>query len=47
MINIIICDDNVKDANKIEKIVKRYFNKMDFNVYKYNDYDNNFFKIVS
>ena len=47
MINIIICDDNVKDANKIEKIVKRYFNKMDFNVYKYNDYDNKFFKIVS
>lgn len=47
MINIIICDDNVSDANKIEKIVKRYFNKMEFNTYKYNDYDSKFFKIVS
>lgn len=46
MINIIICDDNIRDANKIEKIVKRYFNKMEFNIYKYNDYDSKFLKII-
>lgn len=46
MINIIICDDNIRDANNIEKIVKKYFNKMKFNIYKYNDYNNKFLKII-
>lgn len=46
MINIIICDDNIRDANNIEKIVKKYFNKMKFNIYKFNDYNNKFLKII-
>lgn len=47
MINIIICDDNVKDANKIEKLVRNYMYNMEYNLYKYNDYDKNFLKIIS
>lgn len=47
MINIIICDDNVKDANKVEKLVRNYMYNMEYNLYKYNDYDKNFLKIIS
>ena len=47
MINIIICDDNVRDANKIEKLVKNYFNKMDYNIYKFNDYNNKFLNLIN
>lgn len=47
MINIIICDDCVNDVNKIEKIVKDYLKNIDFNIYKYYDFDKNFLKIVN
>ena len=47
MINIIICDDNIRDANNIEKIVKKYFNKMKFNIYKFNDYNNKFLNLIN
>ena len=46
MINIIICDDNVKDANKVEKIVKDYMYNIEYNIYLYNDFDKNFLKII-
>lgn len=46
MINIIICDDNVRDANRIEKYVRNYMYCLDYNLYKYNDYDKNFLKII-
>lgn len=46
MINIIICDDNIRDANRVEKLVKMYFYKIEHTIYKYNDYSKNFFKIV-
>lgn len=46
MINIIICDDNVKDANKVQKIVKDYMNNIEYNIYLYNDFDKNFLKII-
>ena len=47
MVNIIICDDVVSDVNKVEKIVKDYFKNIEFNIYKYYDFDNNFLKIVN
>lgn len=47
MINIIICDDNIRDANKIEKLVKIYFNKMDYKIYKFNDYNNKFLNLIN
>lgn len=46
MINIIICDDNLMDANKIEKIVKEYMHNLEYNIYKFNDYDKKFLKII-
>ena len=46
MINIIICDDNKRDASSVEKIVRDYCKKMDYKIYVYNDYDKNFIKIV-
>lgn len=47
MINIIICDDIVDDVNKIEKIVKNHFKTLKYNIYKFNDFDKNFMKIVN
>lgn len=46
MINIIICDDIVNDANKIERIVKNHFKGLEFNTYMFYDFDKKFFKIV-
>lgn len=46
MINIIICDDNIRDANNIEKLVRKYFNKIEHKIYKFNDYNNKFLKII-
>ena len=46
MINIIICDDCVNDVNKIEKIVKGYFKNLEYSIYKYYDFNKEFFKII-
>lgn len=47
MLNIIICDDCVNDVNKIEKIVRDYLKNIEFNIYKYYDFDKNFLKIIN
>ena len=46
MINIIICDDNVRDANKAKSFVEDYLFSTEHNTYVYNDYDKNFLKII-
>ena len=46
MINIIICDDNIRDANNIERLVKDYMLNIEHNIYVYNDFDKNFLKII-
>lgn len=46
MLNIIICDDDVSDVDKVEKIVKDYLKNLDINIYKYYDFNKEFFKIV-
>ena len=46
MLNIIICDDNVNDVNKIERIVKNHFKTLKYNIFKYYDFDKNFLKII-
>ena len=47
MYNIVICDDIVNDANKIERIVKKHLKGLDFKIYMFYDFDNKFFKIVN
>jgi len=47
MLNIIICDDCLNDVNKIEKIVRDYLKNIEFNIYKYYDFDKNFLKIIN
>ena len=46
MINIIICDDNVKDANRVEHIITKYMNNIEYKIHMYNDYDKEFLKII-
>ncbi len=47
MINIIICDDNLRDANKVEKIVKKSLKNFEHKIYIFNDYDKDFMKILN
>lgn len=46
MINIIICDDNLMDANKVEKVIKKYFKYLEHNIYMFYDFDKSFMKII-
>ena len=48
MLNVIICDDNTMDLNKIVKIVEKFMNSnnLSYKKYIFTDYDNNFLKIV-
>lgn len=46
MLNIIICDDNVKDANKVERIVKKHFKGLNYTIFMSYDFDKNFMKIA-
>ena len=41
MINVIICDDNEKDKNNAEKIVKKFMfkNKQDYKIHTFEDYN--------
>ncbi len=47
MINIIICDDNLMDANKIERIVKRHMQGLEYQVHMFKDYNKEFMRILS
>ena len=49
MINFIICDDIEKYRKMIENIVSKYMmkNKLEYKTYIYNDYDEDFMKMVS
>lgn len=47
MVNIIICDDNNKDRNNIEKITKSFMDrkKIEYNIYSFDDYNKKFYNI--
>ncbi len=47
MVNIIICDDNLMDANKIERIVKRHMQGIEYQVHVFKDYNKEFMRILS
>ncbi len=47
MINIIICDDNLTDAKKIERIVKRVMTHREYKIHMFHDYNKDFLKIVN
>lgn len=48
MINIIICDDNERDRNKISKSISEYLKtrKFEFKLHLFDDYNNRFLKII-
>ena len=48
MVNVIICDDNEKDRNNISMSVKNYMtkNKVECNIYTYEDYNKKFYEIA-
>ena len=48
MINIIICEDNVKDRKKTIKIVNAFFKnrKIEYKVHEYSDYNDKFYNII-
>ena len=48
MLNIIICDDNKRDLDKISKFVDNYMkrNKFEYKSFIYRDYNDEFMKIV-
>ena len=49
MINIIICDDNQKDREKVIKCVEKFMTgrKIEFNIYPFNDYNNKFYTAMN
>ena len=49
MINFIICDDVLKYRQMIEKTIAKYMmkNKLEYKTYIYNDYDEDFMKVVN
>lgn len=49
MVNVIICDDNIKDRNNIQLIIKDFMikNKIEYNLHIYNDYNKNFDNIIT
>ena len=48
MLNVIICDDNKKDLNNIQTVVKDFMdkNKLDYNIHVYNDYNKDFESVI-
>lgn len=48
MVNVIICDDNKKDLDNVVKIVDKYMidNKLEYNKYIFNDYNEMFMKLI-
>ena len=49
MINVIICDDNEKDRNNVENITKKFLNKnkKEYKIHVFEDYNKNFYSVVS
>lgn len=47
MINIIIGEDNILQAKKVEKIVKRFMHNLDYKMYVFYDYDTKFIDIIN
>lgn len=49
MLNIVICDDNKRDLKKVEKLVDKFMtrNNYDYKKHIYNDYDDNFMRLVN
>lgn len=49
MINVIICEDNIKDRKKTIKVVKEFFKmkKLDYKIHLYDDYNENFYNIIN
>ena len=49
MINVIICEDNCKDRKRTLKIVDDFFNKrkIEYKIHLFEDYNDNFLKIVN
>ena len=48
MINVIICEDNIKDRKKTKKIVKDFFEKrkLEFKIHLFEDYNEKFDNII-
>lgn len=48
MINIILCDDNKRDLEKIKDLVNKFMkrNKYEYNLYFYTDYNDDFMKLI-
>ena len=48
MINIIMCEDNLKDRKRTEKVVKEFFKtkKLDYKIHSYSDYNEKFYTIL-
>lgn len=48
MINVIICDDNQKDRNKVISLVNNFMtkNKIEYKIYEFNDYDKTFYSAI-
>ena len=49
MVNVIICDDNIKDRNNIQLIIKDFMikNKIEYNLHIFEDYNKNFDNIIT
>lgn len=48
MINVIICEDNIKDRKRTIKVVNDFFTKrkIDYLIHEYNDYSDNFYNVI-
>lgn len=48
MVNFIICDDNRKDRDKVEKIVDKFMmkNQLHYEKHLFDDYDDSFLKLI-
>jgi len=48
MVNVIICDDNNKDRNNIEKMTKNFMEKkkIEYNIYSFDDYNKKFYNVL-
>lgn len=48
MVNVIICDDNKKDLEKVYKVVTNFMetNKLDYKKYVFSDYNDSFMNII-
>ena len=49
MINVIICDDNEKDRNNVEKIAKKIMEitNKEYKIYKFDDYNKSFYSLAN